>query len=212
MDLFSMKKYAVYAGAGLVLVVALIAFGRACKIGDKYSRLEGQYQEALRIAKIDAEILNKTITEKEKAIAEKDRDIRESGKTIAQLQAGIGGKNQELDALDTELAAAKTDAERVPILHAEVAAWAEKFSLAEQAIAEKDRQIVAWTEKFNAQITISESWKQRYENETRLHEISRSEISALKARLISSRIIGTIKSGLVLATVGYIGYSALRGK
>jgi len=212
MDLYSMKKYAVYAGAGLALVVVLIAFGRACRIGDKYSRLEGRYQEALKIAKADTEVLNKTIAEKEAAIRAMDKKLATSEKTIDHLTGGIGQKNRELDALDVKLATAKTDAERVPILRAEVAAWAEKFSLAELTIAEKDRQIAAWETKFNSQVGISQDWILKYENEARLHKITREEISALKTRLISTRLVGTLKSGLVLAAVGYIGYSALRGK
>jgi chromosome segregation ATPase len=207
-----MKKYAVYVGAGLALVVALIAFGRACRIGDKYSRLEGQYQEALRIAKVDAEILNKTIAEKEKVIAEKDKAIVASTAQVGHLTDAIDHKDSDLAELDAKLAAAKTDAERVPILRAEVAAWSEKFNLAEQTIAEKDKQITAWAAKFDAKVVISESWKQKYENEVRLHEISRTEISALKVRLISTRLVGTLKSGLIVAAVGYIGYSALKGK
>lgn len=212
MDLSSMKKYAVYAGAGLALIIALIAFGRACRIGDKYSRLEGQYQEALRITRIDAEILNQTIAEKEKAIAALDKRLVASAQAVGHLTGAIGQKDSDLAGLDAKLKDAKTDAERVPILRAEVAAWAEKFNLAELTIAEKDKQIEAWEAKFSSQVTISESWKQKFENEARLHEISRDEISALKARLISTRLVGTLKSGLIVAAIGYIGYQAIRGK
>jgi chromosome segregation ATPase len=212
MDLSGVKKYAAYAGAGLAVIIAFIAFSRACKLDDAYSRLEGRYQEALRIARIDAEILNQTIAEKEKAIAVLDKKLVTSSQVITDLNTGIGKKSQELEALDAKLATAQSDSERVPVLTAQVKAWAEKFNLAEQSIAEKDKQIAAWESKFNAQVEISAAWKQQFENEARLHGLSRDELSALKSKLRATRLMGTVKSGLVLAAVGYIGYQAIKGK
>ena len=207
-----MKKKALIIGGCLAGLVLSYTVCRNVALTDRYSKLQGTYEAYLRIAKVDAEILNKTITEKEAAIRAMDKKLATSAQVIGHLTNGIGLKNQELDVLDKNLAVAKTDAERVPILRAEVATWAEKFSLAEQTIAEKDKQIAAWVAKFDAQVTISESWKQKYENEARLHEISRDEISALKTRLISTRLVGTLKSGLIIVAAGYIGYSALKGK
>lgn len=207
-----MTKYKPYVIAAIGLILAIFFTARACKLTDKYSRLEGRYQEMLRISKIDSEILNKTIAEKEKAIAELDKKLITSTQVVSNLTEAIGKKDFDLVGLDAKLKDAKTDSERVPILTAQVNVWAEKFNLAQKAIAEKDAQIAAWESKFNAQVTISESWKQKYEDQVRLLNISRTELSVLSRKLVATRITGTIKSGLVLCALGYISYSAIKGK
>ncbi len=202
------KVIIVLAAAALAVILA-VGFG--LKTIDRFSKLEGQYQEVLRIANAHAEILNQTIADKDKVIGEQDKRLVISSRVISKLTGSIGQKNADLLNLEKSLNQATTDAERVPILTSMVETWRAKYAQLEKVVTEKDTIVSAWVTKFNAQVAISESWKSRYEDEARLHAISRSQISALNTRLKTARITGNLKTGLVVLAGGYLAYRTIKG-
>jgi len=208
------KKTAIIIG-GLTLIV-IIAVARSCRLTDKLSILEGQHEilteTANSLAKSHAELEAET----KKILAAKDAEI-------AAIKAAAGKPTPAEIAKDTTIAAQQAKiatleaqgdiAGALATAKAEIAEWASKFTLAEErhatAIAALD---AAWVSKFNVQVKLTDSWKARYENEARLHDISRQELGIVSRKLQAARFTGTLKSGLVVALAGYLAYNAVKGK
>jgi multidrug resistance efflux pump len=199
-----------------VLIALVIALGVSVidglRLRDKYSIAIGNYQAALDQSKKDGKALTLQIGELQQTVGQRDKEIAELTESIVVINTTIEVKNTTLVKLRATLAEAKTDAERVAILTAEVKVWSEKFSLAQMVIAEKDAIIADWAAKYDAQVTISESWKQKYEGETRLRTLAEKGWKASERRLRWTRIVGNVKSGLIVGALGYLGYSAIKGK
>jgi hypothetical protein len=196
----------------LALAIALgIAVCDGLRIRDKDSVVAGQYQEALAIAKANDAALTLQIAKMTAIVGQKDKEIAEKIETIGHMTNAIGQKDKELDKIRATWST--LSAECVQKLHELDATWGQKFSIAEAIIAEKDKIITAWTAKFDAQVTISESWKQKYESELHLRTLAEKGWGLADAKIKKQVIVGNIKTGIILAAAGYIGLNMLtKGK
>lgn len=204
--------YWIALGLALALTVS-ICDGR--KIYDKASIAAGKYEEAIAQAKTLNAEKDKAIAEQVKIIALKDRLISDSVGEITVINTAIGAKDKtitDLKAALHNLEAAGDLSGQVANLKEQIAAWSEKFTLAESVIAEKDKIIIAWAAKFNAQLEISDSWKAKYDAEYHLRTLAEEGWWTANRKLKARSVMGNIKSGLIIAAVGYWGYSALKGK
>jgi len=202
-----------------IALALAIAFGIAVcdglRIRDKYSISIGNYQAALDTSKKDGAMLTLQIGQMTAIVGQKDPEIAEKNEAIGHMTNTIGQKDSNLEALGQKLKQLETSGDlsaQVANLKEQVKVWSEKFTLAQSVIAEKDAIIAAWAAKFDAQVTISESWKQKYENELHLRTLAEKGWKASENKLRWTRVMSNIKSGLILATVGYLGYSAIKGK
>jgi len=205
--------YWIALGVALALTVAVCD---GLRLRDKYSVAIGKYEEALAQAKT----LN---AEKDKAIVDAKATITLQTAKIAELLGNAG----RLTA--TEIAQDKIIAEQkrrlaefeaqgnlpaaLEAAKSEIQAWSDKFTLAEgRHEAELFDLNAAWVAKYDAQVTISESWKQKYEGETRLRTLAEKGWKASERRLRWTRVMSNVKSGLIVGAIGYLGYSAIKGK
>jgi len=197
----------------IALVLAL-AFGVAVcdglRIRDKASVVVGRYQEAAAIAEADAKIKDALIAKQNTIIGQKDKEIAEKIKIIGQKTNAIGQKDKELDKIRGTWPKLSADC-RAKLLELDNT-WAQKFSLSEAIIAEKDKIISAWAAKYAAQVIISDAWKQKYESELHLRTISERGWKVAERKLRWTRAMSTMKSGLIVGCLGYIGYSVIKGK
>jgi len=197
----------------LILVLALgISIVDGLRIRDKYSISIGNYQAALVSSKKDGAALTLQIAKANEIVGQQNTIIAERDRAIGHLTNTIGQKDAELVTLDGRLVQAKTDTEKVPILTAMVENWRAQYNTATLIIAEKDKAISAWAVKYAAQVVISESWKQRYNSELHLRTLAEKGWKASENKLRWTRVMSNIKSGLIVGALGYIGYSALKGK
>lgn len=211
------KTVTKYGLIGLVLIIIFVLFTRSCRLYDENSVLKGKYEAYRKIATIDHERLiteiNKQtdiITEKNKAIekiladaakpnplvAAQDKLIKDQQKKIADLE--------EQGDLSGALQAAKE----------EIGQWSEKFRIAEeQHGAELFDLNAAWQAKFDAQVVISESWKQDWTNEHNLRLLAEKRIGGLESSLKHSKLIDVASTMLVVGFSGAIAYNLLlKGK
>ena len=204
--------YWIALGLALALTVAVCD---GLRLHDKYSIAIGKYEEALTQERVSGKALTTQIAQMTAIVGEKDKLIAEKNEVIGHMTNAIGRKDANLEALGQKLKQLETSGDlpaQVANLKEQVKAWSEKFTLAQSVIAEKDAIIADWTIKYDAQVTISESWKQKYEGETRLRTLAEKGWKASERKLRWTRIVGNVKTGLVLAAAGYVGYSALKGK
>jgi len=201
--------YWIALGLALALTVAVCD---GLRLRDKASVAAGKYEEALTQERVNGKALTLQIGEMQKAVGQRDKEIAEKNRAIGRLTDTIGHRGADLVTLGGRLAQAKTDTDRVPILTAMVENWRAQYNTATLIIAEKDKVISAWAAKYDAQVTISESWKQKYESEIHLRTLAEKGWKASENKLRWTRVMSNIKSGLIAGALGYIGYSALKGK
>jgi len=199
-----------------IALALAIAFGIAVvdglRIRDKYSISIGNYQAELVSSKKDGAALTLQIAKANEIVGQQNTIIAERDKAIGHLTNTIGHRDADLVTLGGRLAQAKTDTDRVPILTAMVENWRAQYNTATLIIAEKDKVISAWAAKYDAQVTISESWKQKYEGELHLRTLAEKGWKSAEGRLRWTRVMGNVKTGLILGSIAYFGYSAIKGK
>ena len=202
-----------------VLIALVIALGVSVidglRLRDKYSIAIGKYEEALTQERVNGKALTIQIAQMTETVGQRDKEIAEKVETIGHMTNAIGRKDSNLEALGQKLKQLEISGDlfaQVANLKEQVKAWSEKFTLAQSVIAEKDAIIADWSAKYSAQVTISESWKQKYEGETRLRMLAEKGWKASERRLRWTRVMSNVKSGLIVGALGYLGYSAIKGK
>jgi chromosome segregation ATPase len=204
--------YWIALGLGLVLTIAVCD---GLRLRDKYSISIGNYQAALDTSKKDGAALTLQIDRMTAIVGQRDKEIAEKNKTIGHMTDAIGQKDANLEALGQKLHQLEISGDlsaQVANLKEQIAVWSNKFSLAQSIIAEKDAIIAACVAKYSAQVTISESWKQKYEGELHIRTLAEKGWKSAESKLRWTRVMGNIKSGLIVGALGYIGYSAIKGK
>ena len=211
-----------YIAAGLALALT-VSVCDGLKTVDKYSKLTGQYEEALKAQKALVAEKDKAIVVQQAAIAELDKKLYTSAQVIGQMTTAIGQAQASEAAAAAESAKLKADVQ--PVIDANPKLKAFVFSL-ESRLAQKDgiiltleardvervKQIAAWQGKYDAQVVISESWKAQYEGANRLLTISADLNKSLIRKVKTQTILGNIKTGAVVAAAGYIIFNAIKGK
>ena len=207
-----MKRALPYAVAALAVALVVILGLRSCNLGEKVGRLEGALAEAKRTYALDKAAAEALIADQLRLIAAKDEEIAGATKTIGELTKAIVAKNATLGRLDADLAAAKTDAERVPILTSMVETWRAKYADLEGVVIEKDKQLDAWAVKYARQVDISSTYKAQLDKAERLLALSEDLNSALVAKARRLSLASNIKTVAIVGAVVGGGYLLLRGK
>ena len=211
----TMKIKPVYWIALALALALTVAVCDGLRLHDKYSVAIGKYEEALTQERVNGKALTIQIAQMTETVGQRDKEIAEKVETIGHMTNAIGRKDANLEALGQKLKQLEISGDlpaQVANLKEQVKAWSDKFSLAQTVIAEKDAIIADWTIKYDAQVTISESWKQKYEGETRLRTLAEKGWKVAERKLKWTRIVGNLKTGLILAAVAAVGYEELKGK
>ncbi|MDD5007267.1 MAG: hypothetical protein PHC68_02555 [Syntrophorhabdaceae bacterium] len=179
-------KYKVLIG-GSILFIVLASFYVCCdraKLVNAINVEKGKYEAYRKITIANEEISAKYIKEQLAKIDELNGHIDSANTVIATLQAHQEQANGTIGSLNDKLAQAQTDAEKVPILTALVQEWIGKFNLAQATIAEKDKIIFSLTEKYQAQLQISERYKADWTAETSLRTLAETRLNLLDKRVV----------------------------
>ncbi len=200
--------------AGIIVILFFyFSIQRSCKLYDENSMLKGQY-ETLKQQKSEADKLSVTIIEaQEKAIKQLDEAIKKSDDIVNEKAQEIKNKDSKISSLEkayAQLSQSGDKDKQIKNLQEQVMTWAEKFGLAEMTIKEKDKIIFSLTEKFNAQVKISDEYLLQIGREINLRNVAEERIAGLEKSLKGLRFTGKIKNYLVIATGGYIVYLLIK--
>lgn len=214
-----MKKYPwlKYVFAGVVLLLLVVFLGRSCAIRGKYLELKGEYKTLKAISDEDRKQLNAVIAAKSAEIEQLTKKISDIIANAGQPSQAEVEKDQQIAELSAKVHALEAQGDLAGALaasKAECAQWAAKFTLAEERHkADIFNLNTAWQAKFDAQVSISESWKQDRDNEHKLRLLAEDMNSVLESKVKSLQLTGKAKSLLVIAGAAYLGYQAIsKGK
>ena len=205
-----LKKYWKLAALAVIVYVGFSMAFKACDLTDAYSVKVGEYEAVQRQAELDRRAAERDIKNLEKSIKERDKMLEDKQVELARKYAAIDALNGDISKLNTALAGAKTDAERVVILTEEVRAWVAKFSLAEGIIADKDSQILLWQGKYTDAIKIGDNWKEMYQDYLAQAEACATVNKQLAKELRVSRLGSKIKTGVVIGVAAYVAYTLIK--
>ena len=154
-DILAKMKIGHFFALAALFLLGLIFFTvKSCNLYDENSVLKGKYETYRTLAKEHTKLMQAAIAEQEKKIKELEQkqiiyeeNIKKKEGQIASLHVTTGElKKQRRELTDKDAIIANLDTQ--------VAAWKEKFSLAQSVIEEKDKIIFNLTEKYDAQVTI----------------------------------------------------------
>lgn len=200
-------------GCGCVFALFLTLAGvRACRVSNNYSKLEGE------------NVLLKANVAKIKAEAEKDRAV--SNEKIAVLNASIIEHQHNEVILDQKLATGDSDLAKLKAnfslikdcpgqvvnLQAQVANLEQTKTDLGQKIEEIQGERDDWHGKYDAQITVSETWKKQYLAEVGLNENLEKGKAQLRTDLWWAKLGSNLKMGAMIVEAGLFGYLYLRKK
>ncbi len=209
------KKYLV-GGIIAISILVSILFLRACDIEDGYSRLQGEYN----VLRADMEMRAKEYAEIRDGL---EHQIGDLTKKIGDLLANRGKPTEAEKVKDKTIAALQADLEKWKKLgdcpkalgaaERAIVQWSEKFTLAEDRHLKTITELNGvWEQKFNTQVKITVSYKSELESALRVIDAGEGVNAALKWDLRKARLVGTVKSGLIVAAGGYLIYNLLKGK
>jgi hypothetical protein len=199
--------YAILIGA-LLLVYSVVV--RSCDLTDSYSVALGEYKSKAAAAKILTAKIKRENSVYLADIAKKDIEIGDLEKKIGIKNSDIIIIDNKLKQKEKDLAGAKTDAEKVPILTDLVAGWTAKYVKAQGIIADKDKQISTWASKYNDLEKISQNYLTGW-NDAEGRVIALEKLKGkLETDLRVARIGSKVKSVIVLAAGGVIIASLLK--
>jgi hypothetical protein len=194
-----------------VLLGAFFLLQKSCDLGEQVGKLKGELAEQKKIAAADKAISDGIILTQGGIIANQTKKINDLIAGANVPSPAIKEKDKTISALNDKLAAAKTDAEKVPILTSLVVQLSDKFTISEQR--RKDELFSlnsAWQIKFDAQVEISSQWKHQYENEHILRLTTEALANKLETKLKLSKVLSTAKTVALIGAVGFIGYRAVK--
>jgi len=198
-------------GFGVVLILAVAFIMRSCTLYDKVSELKGEH-EALQVAYADLDMKSRAaIAGLEQDIAAKDKAIAESNHTIAVIRDKIQAKDEDINRLEAEYVnlGENKDA-KISNLLAQVVAWKNKFTLAEEIIAQKDGIIFDLTGKYEAQVVISAEWKAQLDRQVELHTVCLERIKVMEKEWRGVKFGSKVKTYVMAAVGAGLVYSLVK--
>jgi len=207
----------------LVLAVglAIVFLARSCDLGSKYAQEKAKYETYRALVRADAEVQARERAKQQALIEEKDREIATAHGKIDSLNGVLAVQEQTNSTLTEQAKLLKEQVQ--PVIDANPVLKAYVFNLTEQinnlngmvftlkqTVAEKDKIIGAWEQKFNAQVVISETWKKQYEGESSLRAMSEQMVKGLESRLKIERLKGRAWTVVAAVAGGYVVYSLVK--
>jgi hypothetical protein len=200
----TIRKY-IWLVLAIAVVVLSISFYRSCQIDDPYKEL---YDNLKLKADAQETILLGHITDLTVVIAEKDERISALTEEIVVTTGVMDAHGVTIDELEAALANIPTTdyANIISNLTNQVTLWKVRFTLSEDIIADKDAIIFSMSDKYEAQLIISDDYKTLWETEKELHGIALSRISVLEGKVRVAKFGGTVRNGIILGLGAFIVY------
>ena len=195
-----------------ILVIVGSFFGLQNSYTKKYLRLQGKYEALAEKYAQNMRLAIATVDAKEKEIAEQDEKIEGLRNDITSIEDKIRNKSSRLAGLERELAGLDpTQKDSIIInLTSQVKEWRDKFSLAQNIIADKDRIIFSLNTKYEAQVVIANQWKARHDELSGITGVLLDSLKVADKRLAMQGLTIKAGGGVTAVLAGVIVYSLIK--
>ncbi len=197
---------------GVVVITLLIGTAyRYCGVTDAYSEMKGRYEAYRAIAGADARAMQSRIDALEDIRAAQDAVISERDATIAAKNKDISTGNKKLASLESEYETLGQDKDaKIVNLQSQVATLKDNLTIVYSIIEDKDAQLGAWVNKFDAQAKISAEWKQAYEQEHNLRLMAEGLVTSLEKKQSRTLFTSKLKNAVIVGLAGVAAYNLIK--
>lgn len=206
------KKKLITIGAIMLIVIAglFVLAQKSCNLYDDLSVLKGENQALKKITE-DMEVFNQEFRdEKEEEIAELRGAIDSLNTKISSDEMKLKVKDQVIDDLELEFFTLTDKDEKIVNLQTQVEKWKEKFSLAEVIIADQKKQVMNWKLSYEAQLEISEKWRESHEREQALRKHGEMLYAEAEKRMKGLRFKFKVSKIVIVGGIAGLAYGLLK--
>ena len=205
------RKWA-WLGLCVAGVIILALMYDSCGSDSKAEYYKGKYEAESELRLAENDIHAKNIAELGVIIEVREMEIHQlerRNEDIEEEKAEVSRKLSELQSQEP----IQPELEEEPLvisLRQQVRLLTFVLDGAEKELANKDEIIFSLTEKYNAQVEISDGYKSMYENEQALHRLAIDRLKIVDKKIASLRFTGNVKNTLVVVAGGAIAYLLLK--
>lgn len=206
------KKKLITIGAIVLIVIAglFVLAQKSCNLYDELSVLKGENQQLKKDTEA-LEVFNQEFREeKNEEIAELRGEIDSLNTKISSNETKLKVKDRLIDDLETEFFTLTDKDDMIMNLKSQVEKWKEKFSLAEEIIADQKKQIINWKLSYEAQVEISEKWRESYEREQALRKHGEKLYAEAEKRIKGLRFKFKVSKIIVVGGIAGLAYGLLK--
>ena len=184
----------------------------SCNSNSEVAFYKGKYEAEMELRSAENNINLVEIERLNNIIVVKDNEIE----SLIETRVGRERERRELLAQVERLQArepVQPELESEPLvinLRAQVRQLTLTVDTQEQIIHGNDKIIFSMTQKYQAQLKISDHYKGMYENEKELHRLAILRLKISDKRIKSLRLTGNVKNALVVIAGGTIAYLFLK--
>lgn len=143
-------------------------------------------------------------------IAEKDAIIADLNHDIIDDNDAIVDQDRQLAALRKKLDGLTDCPSKLANLDEQISLWSNKFTLCERASATKDSIIFNLTEKYDAQVAITDAVYAQLADCVKVKTSCEEALQKAVSQLKTKKFVGYVKTGVIVAAVGFIAYSLVK--
>jgi len=194
-----------------VIVVTAFLWYRSCQ-DDQIDYWHGKYKEVVVQAELERSQYMKDIEALQRVDSEKDKIIADLNAEIDKTEARIGDKDKQLARLEKEYNDLLPEAEKIDNLQEQIVVYKEKCIDLQNIIEKKDKIIFNLQEKYNAQFSIANDYRALYENELKINDVLKKNLSVLTKKYKVNKTVNAVKNAVILSAAGYITYNLIKDK
>jgi len=200
-------KYA-FVVAGLIVLTVIVLGAINNYLGNKEDELRGYYEGKLAEATAEKAILTEEIAHKTAYIAQIDAENEILLETRVHDERRLLVLLAQVEELQAE-EPIQPELEIEPLvvnLRLQIERMTLVIERQEKIIIGNDEMIFNLTQKYSAQLIISEDYKKLYENESELHSLAVKRLTVSENRIKGLRFGSKIKTGIMVAVIGAGAY------
>lgn len=199
-----MTKYLKWGIVAAAILVASLLSLKACDIYQSRGVLLGELNMLKAQAKMIDAKAKREIAAQGAIILAKDTQISALTTAVGQANNTIGVLEGEYATLDEAYRKAATCPEKLAISLTQIDNLKRNVAVLVGIVADKDKIILAWNDKFDAQVAISLSWKNMHDVDHATVDKQGDLVKNLNTSLRISRLTGSVKSVAIIAASVYI--------
>ncbi len=203
------RKYLWIAAAGLVLYGG-VRYLAVRPIQDKVLAAQIKQAQADADYKAKTKEIRAAIAALQKDIVAKDKQLAAKDKDLARKDTEIGKVDVKLADLEAKYKLLTDCPSQLGNMTEQKDQWKGKFSLCDGKVADLGDKVILWTGKFNDEVGIAKANKDGWDGSLKTVAARDESIKQLNREISRRKLWGNVKTGVIIAAVGYVAYNLIK--